>query len=201
MLHNTEYKQSTTAVVASASSDLHALVHTQQARIIDDNDLPTEQPANTVIEVERTVNAAGCVGLANNAISVGFPLAGRRVILRFDTGVMAVLDPADRTLLRSVPNPLTTRAVAYLRGARPAGPPPTPPPPAPAPVTVERIVSSSGGIMIARQRIQIGRNHARKVVTAIIDDQNIQVHHGPHLLITAARTATDVITHRRAQNN
>lgn len=51
----------------------------------------------------------------------------------------------------SLPNPLTPRTAALLRGARSAGPPPAD---APAePITAERIVSSSGGIMIARQRI------------------------------------------------
>lgn len=181
-----------------AASDLHALVHTQHARIVT-IDPPAELPVSPVIEVERTVNAAGCVGLANKAVSVGFPLAGRRVILRFDAGLMAVLDPTDRTLLRSVPSPLTTRPVAYLRGARPAGPPPVPP--AETPVTVERIVSSSGGIMIARQRVQVGRNHARKVLTVTIDETTIQVHDGPHLLVTAPRTTTLVVTHKRAQHH
>lgn len=181
-----------------AASDLHALVHTQQARIVT-ADPTAELPANPVIEVERTVNAAGCVGLANKAVSVGFPLAGRRVILRFDAGLMAVLDQADRTLLRSVPSPLTTRAVAYLRGARPAGPPPIPP--AQTPVTVERIVSSSGGIMVARQRVQVGRNHARKVLAVTIDETTIHVHDGPHLLVTAPRTTTLVVTHKRAQHH
>jgi hypothetical protein len=49
--------------------------------------------------------------------------------------------------------------------------------------------------------VKVGRNHARKVVSATIDEQTIQVHHGPHLLVTAARTTTDVITHRRARNH
>lgn len=59
-----------------AASDLHALVHTQQARVIT-TDPPAELPVSPVIEVERTVNAAGCVGLANKAVSVRFPVAGR----------------------------------------------------------------------------------------------------------------------------
>ncbi|MEV0082891.1 IS481 family transposase [Saccharopolyspora sp. NPDC050642] len=182
-----------------AASDLHALVHSGKARQVHDEAPTAAQPAGTVIEVERTVNAAGCVGLANKAVSVGFPLAGRRVVLRFETTTMTVLDATERTLLRSMPTPLTTRAVAYLHGARPGGPPPTPPPT--GPVTVERIVSSSGGVMIARQRIQIGRNHARKLVTATIDDQHIHVHDGPNLLITVPRTTTLEITHKRAQNH
>jgi hypothetical protein len=151
-----------------------------------------------VIELDRTVNAVGYASLANRPVSVGFALAGRRVILRFHAQVMTVLDPADRTILRSMPNPLTTRSVAYLRGARPGGPPPTPP--VAGLVTVERIVSSSGGIMITRQRVQIDRQHARKVVTVTLDEHTIQFHHAGHLLVTTPRTSTDVVTHRRAHN-
>ncbi|RSM75568.1 IS481 family transposase [Kibdelosporangium aridum] len=182
-----------------AASDLHALVHTQHARIIEGDTTTIQQPGSTAIEVERTVSAAATIALANKPITVGFSPAGRRVILRFEAGVMAVLDPTDRTLLRTLPSPLTTRAVAYLRGARPAGPPPTPPPA--APVTVERIVSSSGGIMIARQRIQIGRQHARKVLTLTLDETTIHVHDGPHLLATVPRTTNLAVTHKRAQNH
>ena len=54
--------------------------------------------------------------------------------------------------------------------------------------------------MVARQRAQIGRSHARKVVTATVDEQRIQAHDVPHLLVTASRTTTMVVTHRRAQN-
>lgn len=152
-----------------------------------------------MIEVDRTVSAVGYVGLANKQFSVGYALAGRRVTLRFDNQVMAVLDPADRTLLRTVPNPLTSRSVAYLRGARPAGPPPTPP--AAGPVTVERIVSSSGGIMITRQRVQLGRQHARKVVTVTLDQHLIHIHDGPNLLASVPRTTTLEVTTRRAHNH
>lgn len=74
--------------------------------------------AKGVIKVDPTVSA---VALANKQFSVGYALAGRRVTLRFARGVMAVLNATSRTLLRTVPNPLTTRAVAYPRGARPAG--------------------------------------------------------------------------------
>ncbi|MEU2033273.1 hypothetical protein [Nocardia amamiensis] len=181
------------------ASDLHTLAHTQQARILDHDEQTTHHIAAGVVEVERTVNAIGYVGLANKTVSIGHSLAGRRVTLRFDGDVLAVLDPTERTLLRSLPNPLTTRAAALLRGARPAGPPPTHVPA--GPVTVERIVSSSGGIMIARQRIQIGRNHARAIVTATIDEDTITVHHGTHLLIRTPRTNTTTVTRHRASNH
>lgn len=181
------------------ASDLHALARTPRARILDQDEPSAHQPTSTAIEVDRTVNAVGHVGLANRTISISNTLAGRRVTLRFDGDTVAVLDPTERTLLRTLPNPLTTRTTALLRGARPAGPPPSH---APAgPITAERIVSASGGIMIARQRIQIGRNHARAVVTATIDEDNITVHHGPHLLIRTPRTNTAAVTRRRASNH
>ncbi|WP_285488176.1 hypothetical protein [Amycolatopsis taiwanensis] len=44
--------------------------------MIDTDPTTTGQPTSTAIEVERTVSAAGCVGLANRAVSIGFPLAG-----------------------------------------------------------------------------------------------------------------------------
>jgi hypothetical protein len=77
---------------------------------------------------------------------VGFHLAGRRVTVRIDHGVLHLLG-ADRTVLRSMPNPLSPVEVARIRDARPAGP-------APAPTTtglrVERRVSCRGSICIAR---------------------------------------------------
>ncbi|WP_081706552.1 integrase core domain-containing protein [Nocardia sp. CNY236] len=115
-----------------------------------------------------------------------------------DIDIDAVSESKITPILRTLPNPLTTRAAALLRGARPAAPPTHVPA---APVTVERIVSSSGSIMIARQRIQIGRNHARAVVTATVDEDTITVHHGPHLLIRTPRTNTTPVTRHRASNH
>ncbi|HEU5476127.1 MAG TPA: IS481 family transposase [Actinophytocola sp.] len=185
-----------------AASDLHALVQAGQARVITPETTSDQQADHVVagaIEVDRTVSAVGYISLGNKQFSVGYALAGRRVTLRFDTRVMAVLDPTERTLLRTIPNPLTTRSIAYLRGARPAGPPPTPP--ETGPITVERIVSSSGGIMITRQRIQLGRQHARKVVTITLDQHTIHIHHGPNLLVTTPRTTTQQVTPHRAHNH
>jgi hypothetical protein len=74
-------------------------------------------------------------------------------------------------------------------------------PPVAGPVTVQRIVSSGGGITVARQRVQVGRNHARKVLTVTLDETTIQVHDGPHLLLTAPRTTSLVVRHTRAQHH
>jgi hypothetical protein len=55
--------------------------------------------------------------------------------------------------------------------------------------------------LVTRQRVQVGRNHARKVVTATVDEHTIAVHHGPHLLVTALRTTSDEVRHRRAEHH
>ena len=75
---------------------------------------------------------------------------------------MAVLDPADRSLLRTVPDPLTTKTTVYLRVVLLAGSPPTS---SAAPIAVEPIVSSSDGIVITRKRIQLSCQHAAKLLT------------------------------------
>lgn len=77
------------------------------------------------IEVERTVNAVGHIGLGGMRLSIGAALAGRRVTLRLDGTVMHVLD-VDRTLLATRPCPIPTAKLARLQGAHPAGPRPRP---------------------------------------------------------------------------
>ena len=48
-----------------------------------------------------------------------------------------------------------------MRGARPAGPPPRP---STGPVTARRRASNTDVIMVAGQKIALGRIHARQVV-------------------------------------
>jgi hypothetical protein len=45
---------------------------------------PLRAGTGTVVEVERTVNAAGLAGLAGAQVNVGYQLAGQRVTLRMD---------------------------------------------------------------------------------------------------------------------
>jgi hypothetical protein len=84
--------------------------------------LPTE--AGGPIEVDRLVSACGLVGLAGRQHPIGYHLAGQRVIVRLDGPVMQILDQ-DRTLLRTLPNPVDPQQRRRLRDARPAGPPHT----------------------------------------------------------------------------
>lgn len=140
------------------------------------------------IEVDRLVTANGLLALAGRQHPVGYHLAGRRVTARLDRGVLHLLD-ADRTLLRSLPNPLTNAEVSRLRDARPAGPPPT----STDAQRVDRRVSSRGSITIAGQRIHPGIAHAGHTVTVEAADTTFRVYDGNQLLTEVARTSTKAI--------
>jgi transposase InsO family protein len=127
---------------------------------------PLVLASGTAVEVERMVNAQGLASLAGTQFNVGYELAGQKVTLRMDGAQMAVVSH-DGVLLRTMPCPVPAPDRARLRGARQA----TARPPAPSgPVTVQRRVSSRGGIMVATQKIQVGLVHAGKTVTVIAED-------------------------------
>jgi hypothetical protein len=147
------------------------------------------------IEVERTINACGLLALAGRQHPVGYHLAGRRVTVRLNHGVLHLLD-TDRTILRSLPNPLTTAELRRIRDARPAGP-------APAPATglqrVDRRVSCRGSIMIARQKIQVGIGHAGRTITVEEADTTFRVYDGDQLLTEVLRITTKPIARFKAR--
>jgi transposase InsO family protein len=145
---------------------------------------PVETRAHGPIEVERQVSGNGFVGLAGGRHSVGYHLAGQRVVVRLDGTVMHILD-LDRTLLRSLPNPVTEPH--RLLHAVPGGPPPYVPP---QPPPVQRRVSCRGLIHVARQRIQVGIVHAGLTVTVASTDTTFQVSADDQLLIEVPRTTT-----------
>lgn len=160
--------------------DLKALLASGDARAVAQSGRPAE-PADggrAAVEVDRTVNAVGYVGLGGDKVNIGWAFAGRRVTLRLDGTVMQVLDD-HRVLLATLPCPLPATACGRLRGAHPAGPAPTIPPPAPQ--IAERTVSSVGGFVLAGQRVQLGRAYARQVVTAHLDTDVIRVFHSGEL--------------------
>jgi hypothetical protein len=84
------------------------------------------------------------------------------ISIRIEQNTLMFFDPATRVLLRTRPSPLTWDQARLLRGARPAGPPPRP---SAEPVTVQRAASSTGVIMVAGQKIALGRIHARQIAT------------------------------------
>ncbi|HZK51490.1 MAG TPA: IS481 family transposase, partial [Actinomycetota bacterium] len=121
------------------------------------------------LEVERTVNACGLVGLGGVQVGAGQPLAGRRVTLRLERDLIHVI--ADGVLQRTVPSPPVGQQWTRLRGARVAGPAPHS---QIGPTTVRR-VSVRGAIRVATQRVQVGLAHAREVVTVELHDTVLRV--------------------------
>ena len=134
---------------------------------------PSPLPVGTgaVIEVDRTVNATGLISLADQQVSVGLQLAGQRVTLRMEGPLMAVLSH-DGMLLRTLACPVPAQKRHRLRGAHRAR---TQPPPPGAAITVQRRVSSRGGLMVARQKIHAGMIHAGKTATVTCENNHFRI--------------------------
>jgi hypothetical protein len=175
--------------------DLKALLASGDARPVTPPAGPGEpaEQGKAAVEVDRTVNAVGYVGLGGRNCNIGWAFAGQRVTLRLDGTVLKVLDE-HRMLLATLPSPLPASRCGRLRGACPAGPPPILPPPALQ--IAERTVSSTGGFVVAGQRIQLGRAYARLVVTAHLDTDVIRVFHGGELVATVPRTTDKEVVMR-----
>jgi hypothetical protein len=131
---------------------------------------PGALAASRCVEVDRLVNGIGGVTLLNRLILVGFPLAGQRARIRLDGQLMHVITQ-DGVLWRTLPCPIPPHQRHRLQGVRLAGPAPLPQPAA----TVQRRVSSRGGIQVARQRIQVGMTHAGKIVTVVAENNCFQL--------------------------
>jgi hypothetical protein len=155
---------------------------------------PSSSPT-APIEVDRLVNGCGSVGLAGRQHPVGFHLAGRRVTVRLDGSVMQLLDD-ERTLLRTLANPLTPHDRSRLRDARPAGPAPVVPE---TPPSVQRRVSCRGVNMVAGQRIGVGIGHAGLTVTVTATGGRFQVHDDDRLLVEVACTNAKPVTRFKAR--
>lgn len=105
-------------------------------------------------------------------------------------------DPDTRELLRTRPNPLTYDQARRLRGARPAGPPPRP---RTEPITVQRRASNTGIIMVAGQKIALGRTNAHTVVTAHVAEHTITIDLDDGGRRTFRRTTTQPVRSWKAQ--
>jgi transposase InsO family protein len=158
---------------------------------------PSPLPAGdgAVIEVDRTVNATGLVSLADQQVGVGSPLAGQRVTLRMEGPLMAVLGH-DGTLLRTLACPVPADHRYRLRGARRAR---SLPPQPGGPITVQRRVSSRGGLMVARQKIHAGMIHAGKTATVICENNHFRVVIDGETAAVVPRTTTSEV-HRYKAN-
>jgi hypothetical protein len=105
-------------------------------------------------------------------------------------------DPATRVLLRTRPNPITPEQAARLRGARPAGPPPRP---SAEPVRVQRRASATGVIMVAGQKIALGRVHAGQTVTVLASDTTLTIDLGDGETQVIPRTTTQPVRSIKGQ--
>ena len=94
------------------------------------------------------------------------------------------------------PSPLTWDQACRLWGASPAGPPPRP---SAEPITAQRRASNTGVIMIAGQKIALGRIHAGRVVTVHVAEHTITIELGGDDTRTIRRTTTDPVRRVKAQ--
>jgi hypothetical protein len=132
------------------------LDRTDIARLLTAGARPARQPAqepasNSVIDLERAVNASGNANLGGHVISAGIPLADQRVTLRLDGPVAHILSGG--VLARTVTCPVPEQNRRRLRGARPGQ---VAPPQLPEAQIVKRRVSVRRAIMVGRQRIRFG---------------------------------------------
>ena len=154
---------------------------------------PGALAASRCVEVDRLVNAIGGITLGNQLILVGSPLAGQRARLRLDGQLMHVLTQ-DGVLWRTLPCPIPPGQRHRLQGVRLAGPVPLPE----AAVTVQRRVSSRGGIQVARQRVQAGMTHAGKIVTVICENNSFRLVIDGETVRVAPRTTSHEIDRYKA---
>jgi transposase InsO family protein len=171
-----------------STADLAKLIATG-ARPAGPPPLPKAEPG-AAIEVERVVSKDGAVHLANRYVLAAEILGGRRVGIRIEENTLMFFDPATRELLRTRPSPLTWDQACRLWGASPAGPPPRP---SAEPITVQRVASNTGVIMVAGQKIALGRIHAGQVVTAHVAEHTMAIDLGGDDTRTIRRTTTQPV--------
>jgi transposase InsO family protein len=154
---------------------------------------PGALAASRCVEVDRLVNGIGGVTLLNQLILVGSPLAGQRARIRLDGQLMHILTQ-DGRLWRTLPCPIPPGQRHRLQGARLAGPTPLPQ----AVATVQRRVSSRGGIQVARQRIHVGMTHAGKIVTVVTENNSFRLVIDGETVATVPRTTSHQIDRYKA---
>lgn len=138
------------------------------------------------VEVDRTADRDGNVVIRGHSLSLGAGVAGTRVTLRINGGLVHAI--AGNMLLKTLPNPLSRNDMRRLSGSRPATAPLPPPPPA-GPQSVQRRVPKDGVIMVAGQRLRVGRTHVGTIVTVVVDDHHFRVLDGINELSLHARTS------------
>jgi len=134
---------------------------------------PGSRANRTVVEVERTVARAGTVSLGQRVVLAAEILAGRRVGIYIEEGApLMFFDPDTRELLRTRPNPLEPGEAARLQRTRPVG---SVPRPSTEPIRIQRRASNTGLIMVAGQKIALGREHQHTTVTVVVSETTLAI--------------------------
>jgi transposase InsO family protein len=147
------------------------------------------------LEVERIVSSAGLISLANKQILVAERLGGMLVGVRIEEQTLLFFDPTSRELLRTRPNPLTRDQALRLRGVRPAGPPPRP---SSEPIRIQRRASDTGVIVVAGQKVSLGRTHRGQEVEILVSETTLAIHLAGQDVRVIQRTTTQPIRNIKA---
>ncbi|MGF0115465.1 IS481 family transposase [Promicromonospora sp. Marseille-Q5078] len=158
---------------------------------------PGARDGLTIMEVERTVSRNGTVSLGSHVVHAADVLAGRRVGIYIEDGrPLLFFDPGTRELLRSRPNPLGPVAAMRLQRALPPG---LPPRPSIEPITVQRRPSATGVIVVAGQKISLGRTHAGATVTVHVAETTLAIELPDGETTIIARTTTTPVRSIKGQ--
>jgi hypothetical protein len=141
------------------------------------------------------VSNAGLISLANKQILVAERLGGIAVGVRIEEQTLLFFDITTRELLRTRANPLSREQALRLRGARPAGPPPRP---SHEPVRIQRRASDTGVIVVAGQKVALGRTHRGQEVEILVSETTLAIHQPGQDVRTIRRTTTQPIRNIKA---
>jgi hypothetical protein len=134
---------------------------------------PGTRAERSIVEVERTVARSGTICLGSHVLVAAEILAGRRVGIYIEEGCpLLIFDPETRELLRTRPNPLTHQEAVRLQRARPVGPVPRP---STEPIRVQRRASNTGVIMVAGQKVALGRGLAHQNLTVHVSETTLAI--------------------------
>jgi hypothetical protein len=135
------------------------------------------------------------ISLANKQILAAERLRGMLVGVRIEEQTLLFFDITTRELLRTRPNPITREQALRLRGVRPAGPPPQP---SQHPIRIQRRASDTGVIVVAGQKVSLGRTHRGQEVEILVSETTLTIHIADHDVRTIRRTTTQPIRNIKA---
>lgn len=120
---------------------------------------------------EYTVHILINAELAKHRLRIGGELARPKVVLRLDGHLIHVVH--NDVLAKTLPSPIPVDQYTKIRGARIAAS--QSPPRASGPVCAQRKVPKDGVVMVARQRLRVGRTYSGKIVTIYVEDTHFRV--------------------------